>query len=276
MEYATNGRILTLENLGVAFGSKVVLRDVSATIHNYVRPGMQQGQVVGILGPSGIGKTQLLKVIAGLEIPDATITGRVLLGDTNPVPAARGMVGVVAQHYPLFAHRTVLDNLIVAARQRGISQAEARTAAQEMLRLFGLEDRAPQYPAVLSGGQRQRAAIAQQLLCSEHVVMLDEPFSGLDPLMVDVVTDLILQVSRQHEHNTLLVITHDISSALAISDTLWVLGRDRGPDGQPVPGAYIKNRIDLVAEGLAWRPGVRALPRFRELHNELRDLFRSL
>jgi ABC-type nitrate/sulfonate/bicarbonate transport system ATPase subunit len=104
---------------------------------------------------------------------------------------------------------------------------------------------------------------------------MDEPFSGLDPLMVDQATKLILQVSTMNEYNTIVVVTHSISSALVVADTVLVMGRDY-VEGKPVPGAYIKHSFNLIERGLAWRPDIRKLPEFHELEAELRDLFNEL
>src|SRR5436305_6466962 len=162
-EYEVKGTILKAEHVSVALSGVPILRDVNLEVKDIVRPGKVEGQVVGLLGPSGMGKTTLFRVLAGLDRPDA---GQVLLGDEGK-PVERGMVGVVAQNYPLFGHRTVLGNLLVAGRLSGLSAKEAREKAQGFLARFGLEDRAKRYPIQLSGGQRQRVAIAQQFMCSE-------------------------------------------------------------------------------------------------------------
>jgi NitT/TauT family transport system ATP-binding protein len=112
--YETKSTILKAENVSVTKGGVQILRDVNLEIKDIVRPDKVAGQVVGLLGPSGIGKTSLFRIMAGLEPPD---TGRVLIGEEGK-PVQRGMVGVVAQHYPLFAHRTVLGNLTVAGRRK--------------------------------------------------------------------------------------------------------------------------------------------------------------
>jgi polar amino acid transport system ATP-binding protein/sulfate transport system ATP-binding protein len=274
-QYSIDGTILRIKDVGLSFGNKVVLRGVNGEINNIVRPNMCQGQVNALLGPSGIGKTQLFRIMSGLEIPGATITGSVTIGNNN-VPVHTGLVGVVAQSYPLFRHRKILGNLEVAGQQIGLSKSAATEKAKALLNEFDLLDKADDYPAELSGGQRQRAAIAQQLMCSEHVVLMDEPFSGLDPLMVDKVVSLIQQVSLLDEYNTTVVVTHDISSAIAIADHIWVLGRDRKPDGSIIPGAYIKHEYNLIDMDLAWEPDIRRLPKFREFSAELRDVFKEL
>jgi NitT/TauT family transport system ATP-binding protein len=270
--HSYEGNVLRMNDIHLQYGDNVILRGVNASIENVVRPNMTQGQVVGLLGPSGIGKTQLLRIMAGLQEPTK---GTITLGPKD-VKVERGLVGVVAQNYPLFVHRTVLGNLLVAGKQVGLEGPQAKEKAMGLLDMFGLADRANFYPAQLSGGQRQRVAIAQQVMCSEHVILMDEPFTGLDPLMVDKTIDLIHKVARLDEWNTIIVVTHEISTATAIADTLWVMGRDRTPDGAIIAGAHIKHQIDLIKEGLAWRPEVRKIPRFQEVTSALRDLFREL
>ncbi|PKL74322.1 MAG: ABC transporter ATP-binding protein, partial [Candidatus Melainabacteria bacterium HGW-Melainabacteria-1] len=224
------------------------------------------------LGPSGMGKTTLFRILAGLEAPDA---GSVLVG-TEAKPVSRGMMGVVFQHYPLFQHRTVLGNLIVAGKQVGLSGAEAKTRSQELLTHFGIADRADFYPSQLSGGQKQRVAIAQQFICSHHFLLMDEPFSGLDPLAVSQVSNMIQNVANYHEHNTMVVVTHDIEAAIEVSDTLWLLGRDRGSDGEIIPGARIQETYNLIDRGLTWRENIRSSPEFFELLQEIYALFPRL
>jgi ABC-type nitrate/sulfonate/bicarbonate transport system ATPase subunit len=264
-------RLLTIDQVCVSY-DKPILKNVSASINNIQREGMNQGQVVCLLGPSGVGKTQLFRCIAGLQQPNS---GTVALhgkdGDVQP-----GEVGVVAQNYPLFNHRTVLGNLMVAAAKVCKSDKEARDKSYAILEEFHLADKALAYPQALSGGQRQRIAIAQQLLCSSHFMLMDEPFSGLDPLAKDRVCDTITRVATSHELNTLIVITHDIDCAIAIADTLWVLGREMDAQGAPIAGASIKEIYNLVEMGLAWDPEIQSKPEFFKLSTQLKRQFASL
>src|SRR5439155_2346249 len=142
-------------------------------------------------------------------------------------PVERGMVGVVAQNYPLFEHRTVMGNLAVAGRQADMSGKEAHGRAVALLERFGLQDQGRKYPAQLSGGQRQRVAITQQFMCSEHFLLMDEPFSGLDLVAVDRLCEFLSEMALSDELKTFIVVTHDIAAALEIADTIWLLGRDR-------------------------------------------------
>ena len=271
--YELKNKLLTLDNLGLSLGGKVILSGVSACVRNVVRPGLLQGQVIGVLGPSGIGKTQLFRVLSGLTLPDS---GRVLVGPKQE-PVVRGAVGVVAQAYPLFEHYDVRQNLIVAARQHGLGLGEAREQAAQLLARFALQDCAHAYPATLSGGQRQRVAIAQQLIRPRPLLLMDEPFSGLDLAMIRRVCALLAEVSNKDEELTTVIVTHDIGAALSVADTLWLLGRPRSPDGKwEGEGARIVHTIDLMERGLAWHPDVSHAPAFESTKREVEERFAAL
>jgi NitT/TauT family transport system ATP-binding protein len=270
--YEYGATILKAENVGLTLGGNVILRDVDLEVKDLRRPGMVSGQVIGLLGPSGIGKTRFFRILAGLDAPDA---GAVLIGEKR-VPVQRGMVGVVAQSYPLFQHRTVVDNLAVAGKQAGLSGSAARDKAMSFLKRFKLEDRGSLYPCQLSGGQRQRVAIAQQFMCSEHFLLMDEPFSGLDPIAVENVSTLIQEVAGLHELNTIIVVTHDIPAAIEVADTLVLMGRDRDAAGHIVPGARIQASYNLIERGLAFQKGITTKPEFLELLGEILAMFPNL
>ncbi|HWA75413.1 MAG TPA: ATP-binding cassette domain-containing protein [Polyangiaceae bacterium] len=268
--YRLEQTLLSLEDLNLRLGGRDILTGVNASIRNVTRPGVEQGQVVAILGPSGIGKTQLFRVLAGLQSPDS---GRVLLG-AEQRPVERGTVGVVAQDYPLFEHHSVLANLRLAARLAGLRGKEAEQRCRDLLARFRLEAQGDCYPAVLSGGQRQRAAIAQQLLRASRLLLLDEPFSGLDLRMVRETCALVREVSQQDELFTIVLVSHDIEAVLAVSDTVWLLGRS---SNQPRDaGASIVHRLDLMERGLAWCPDVRDAPGYVETKRELERRFLEL
>lgn len=264
--------LLKVEDVELTLGGKKILRDVDLQIRDVVRPGVAQGQVASLLGPSGMGKTRLFRIMAGLDKPDA---GRVLVGQKQE-PVTRGRVGVVFQHYPLFDHRTVLSNLVVAGRQIGMSKAQAAEAGRGFLKRFGLEGNEGKYPAQLSGGMRQRIAIAQQFMCSDDLLLMDEPFSGLDPLAVARMIEFIQEVAAQDELKTIVIVTHDITAAIEVSDTIWMLGRDRDEKGEPIPGARVQHEYNLVDRGLAWQKGITSTPAFMALLAEIREAFPRL
>jgi polar amino acid transport system ATP-binding protein/sulfate transport system ATP-binding protein len=270
--YERRGTLLDIQGIRFERNGAAILRDLYAQIRDVVRPGMSQGQIVGLLGPSGVGKTTLFKILAGLVDPDE---GTVRIGEAG-IPANPGLVGVVTQNYVLFEHRTVLGNLLIAGKQAGMSSADAKTRAMEYLERFGLTAHAEKYPMQLSGGQRQRVAIAQQLLCSEHYLVMDEPFSGLDVIAQEKVQELLIEVSRRHDENTIILVTHDVSAAVAVCDTIWLMGRDREPGGAIIPGARIVEVIDLIERDLAWHPDIRTRPGFHALVDEIKARFHTL
>lgn len=258
-EYKLEERLLTIENLNLQYGEKVILRDINAKVDNIVRPTLNQGQCIALLGLSGSGKTQLFRCIAGMQRPTSGVVR--IRDDKEAVPA--GIVGVVQQSYPLLQHRTIEGNLKLVCKD------EKRIA--DLLGRFGLEQHAKKYPVQLSGGQRQRIAIIQQMLSSKHFLLMDEPFSGLDVVAKDKVCALINEVNLVDELNTTVFTTHDLEAAVTIADTIWVLGHEEGK-----PGSTIVKTIDLIGRGLAWNPEVTKHPQFNITVNELKETFKGL
>ena len=271
LPYRIGARLLTIEKLCLSYNAPV-LANVSESIDDLIRDELTQGQVVCLLGPSGIGKTQLFRCIAGLQAPSS---GGVYLNGAKTA-VTPGEVGVVAQDYPLLPHRTVLGNLMVAATRKIRVEKEAQQRCMNLLAEFELSDKALAYPAALSGGQRQRIAIAQQLLCSSHFLLMDEPFSGLDPRAKGKVCETILKISTLDELNTTIIVTHDIEASITVADTIWLLGRDFDTQGKPIPGARIKFKYDLIERGLAWHQGIEQTPEFFALSRELKQRFGEL
>jgi polar amino acid transport system ATP-binding protein/sulfate transport system ATP-binding protein len=263
--------LLRVESVGKEFpmndgGTFAALRGFSLTIGNI----QGKPQIIGLLGPSGAGKTTALRIIAALDYPTF---GQVEISDGAAGklrPVRLGDVGVVFQRYPLFEDLKVIDNLIAPAVRSGIPAKESKEKALSFLDEFDLVPQGLAWPLQLSGGQRQRVAILQQLMLNRHFIILDEPFSGLDPVNVANVIKLISRVAHQHTLNTFIIITHDVTSALAISDHVYLMGRERDEKGEPVPGSRVMKEYDLIAEGLAYRHDIEDLPRFAELRKEIR------
>jgi len=264
--YTLRDTLISVDHVGVTRGDTCVLSDITVDVRDIVRDDVaDQGQVVGFLGPSGIGKTTLLRVIAGLDVPTS---GHVMIDGAQAQP---GKVGVVFQSYPLFAHRRVLGNLVVAARPTRISRDDAESRALDLLDRFGLTARARAWPAELSGGERQRVAILQQLLSGHTYLLMDEPFSGLDPVAKREACNLISEIARTGERVTIVIVTHDIAAAIRCSDHLWLMGKDPDRDG-----ARIVDTVDLIARDLAWHTDCDRRPGFAELVRQLEDRFDKL
>ena len=270
--YSLGKTLLKIDNVCLEYDGRPILNGVTAEVRDIIVPGKVQGQVVGILGPSGCGKTTLFRIIAGLHAPTS---GRVSVnGFDRPVIA--GEVGVVAQSYPLFEHRTVLGNLMLGARQKEKDSRVAHDKVIEFLRDFGLEDKLNLYPAQLSGGQRQRCAIIQQILCSEHFLLMDEPFSGLDLIMLEMTCELIDKVADMDDLNTIIVVTHDVTAAASVADHLWLMGHAPGEDGKVLPGSRIVKQYNLIDRDLCWQPGIITTARFTDFVREVKEEFRRL
>lgn len=267
----TDQRLLELQHVSLSFGTTPVLRDVNAVITNIRRPDAVAGQVIAFLGPSGMGKTQLARIIAGLQTPTS---GRVVL-DTD-VPTRAGLVGFVPQDYPLFDFLTVEDNLRLAGKQGGLSRSDATAKLIAFTKAFQLDEHLHKYPKALSGGTRQRVAIARQMMCCQHYLVMDEPFSGLDPLMKAAASEAVTQLAAQDDLNTIIVITHDISEGLAVADLVWLLGLDSDGHGGYLPGARLVEQYDLAAAGIAWHPDIQGDVDFQKFVGDVKQRFRSL
>jgi len=270
--YEKRETLLRIQGVSVTLGGVPILRDVNAEVKDITRPGVKQGQVVGLLGPSGMGKTTLFRILAGLDKPDS---GAVLMEEKG-IPVERGMVGVVAQNYPLFAHRTVRSNLMIAGMMERIPKEKVVQRTDELLAKFGIADHANKYPSQLSGGQRQRVAIAQQFMCSEPLLLMDEPFSGLDLVAQAAVCHFIREISQTDARQTIILVTHDVAAALQVADTIWLLGRDRDAQGNIIPGARIQKEFDLCERGLAWQEGISTTSEYMDLLREIREAFPKL
>jgi sulfate transport system ATP-binding protein len=208
----------------------IVVEQVSKRFGNYqalahVSMQVPSGELVALLGPSGSGKTTLLRIIAGLESPDE---GRVYLhdADAGPLDVRQRNIGFVFQHYALFRHMTVFDNIGFALKMRRRPRKEIQERVRELLRLIQLEGIEKRYPSQLSGGQRQRVALARALAARPRVLLLDEPFGALD---ARVRKELREWLRKLHEeiHVTSVFVTHDQEEALELADRIVVMSQGR-------------------------------------------------
>jgi sulfate transport system ATP-binding protein len=208
---------IEVRGLSKAFDGNPVLKDVSLDIPD--------GELVALLGPSGCGKTTLLRIIAGLEVPDA---GEVRHAgeDVSARSARERNVGVVFQHYALFRHMTVADNVGFALRVRKRPRAEVTARVDELLSLVQLDGLRSRYPHQLSGGQRQRVALARALATEPSILLLDEPFGALD---ARVRQELRRWLRRLHDelHVTSVFVTHDQEEAFEVSDRVVLMNAGR-------------------------------------------------
>lgn len=258
--YSLGETLLKLDSVSLSFGSNLILRDINLEIKDILADRVT-GQVVTLIGESGIGKTQLLKMIAGLRSPT---TGSIMIGFG---PTKAGLVGLVDQKYPLFQHRTLISNLKLVSSDKD--------KIELYLNEFNLFEHKDKYPAQLSGGQRQRAAIVQQLLCSEHFILLDEPFSGLDLKAISKLCDVIRKLASLDELMTIVISSHIFAPALALSDHAWMLGYEKTSEGK-IPGAVVLKQYDLIQLGLAWRPNIEFDSDFIAFTKQVELTFKSI
>src|SRR4051812_39808030 len=204
---------IEVRNVNKSFGATPVLKDISVDV--------APGSLTALLGPSGGGKSTLLRVIAGLEQPDSgsvTING----ADATRLSPQRRNVGFVFQHYAAFKHLTVFENVAFGLRVRKRPKADIARRVMELLELVHLEQFVGRYPRQLSGGQRQRMALARALAVEPEVLLLDEPFGALD---ARVRKDLREWLRRLHDevHVTTVIVTHDQEEAMEVADTVVVM-----------------------------------------------------
>jgi len=220
--------VINVQNLYKKFGTNEVLSDISTTI--------SKGEVVSIIGPSGSGKSTFLRCLNLLEVPTSgsiDINGKNLTSSKKNIHKIRQQIGMVFQHFHLFPHLTVLENLTYAPmKAKGIKKAEAEMKARLLLERVGLSEKETAYPNSLSGGQKQRVAIARALAMEPELMLFDEPTSALDPEMVKEVLDVMKDLAKSGM--TMVVVTHEMGFAREVADRVLFL--DHGvlvEEGQP-------------------------------------------
>ncbi len=229
---------LTVKNISKNYGSIRALDDLSLTI--------PAGSLTCFLGPSGCGKTTLLRVIAGLEMPDA---GHVLLGpdDLSATPPSQRNFGVVFQSYSLFPNLTAMRNVQYGLECRGWGRVRRRERAHEMLDMVHLLDQADKLPQQMSGGQQQRVAIARALAPKPSLLLLDEPLSALDAKVRAGLRSEIRNIQQQFGITTIMV-THDQKEALEMADQIVVLRDGKIEQVGAAREVYARPRTSFVAD----------------------------
>lgn len=209
--------MIEVKNLHKAFGELEVLKGIDTNI--------SKGKCVCVIGPSGSGKSTFLRCLNLMEHPtqgSIIVDGVDILDPKLKIDKYRQEVGMVFQHFNLFPHLTILENVTLAPIKLNLmSKEEAETKAMELLNRVGVADKAESYPAQLSGGQKQRVAIARALELSPKIMLFDEPTSALDPEMVGEVLEVMKQLAK--EGMTMVVVTHEMGFAREVGDTIFFM-----------------------------------------------------
>lgn len=213
--------MIEFRNISKWYGSFQVLADCSTRV--------EKGEVVVVCGPSGSGKSTLIKCANGLEPfqQGSLFVNGISVGDAHTnLPKLRSQIGMVFQHFELFPHLSVIENLTIGQiKVLGRSQDEARIKAHALLERVGLTDHAAKFPGQLSGGQQQRVAIARALAMDPIAMLFDEPTSALDPEMVNEVLDVMVALAK--EGMTMMVVTHEMGFARKVSDRVIFMDAGR-------------------------------------------------
>ncbi|MFS3928780.1 amino acid ABC transporter ATP-binding protein [Priestia flexa] len=219
--------MIKIENLHKSFGHNEVLKGISTII--------KEKEVVAVIGPSGSGKSTFLRCMNLLEHPTSgaiTIADQEITNAKTNIMNVRQNVGMVFQHFHLFPHMTVLENLTYAPiTVKGISKEEAKNKGMQLLTKVGLAEKANEYPNRLSGGQKQRVAIARALAMEPEIMLFDEPTSALDPEMVKEVLDVMKSLTETGM--TMVIVTHEMGFAREVADRVLFLDGGRLVEDSP-------------------------------------------
>ncbi|WP_314176260.1 amino acid ABC transporter ATP-binding protein [Streptomyces winkii] len=237
--------LVVLDNVNKHFGALHVLQDIDLTI--------ARGEVVVVIGPSGSGKSTLCRTINRLETVDSgsiSIDGKPLPQEGKPLARLRADVGMVFQAFNLFAHKTVLENVMLGqTKVRRTEKQAAETKARALLDRVGVGNQADKYPAQLSGGQQQRVAIARALAMDPKVMLFDEPTSALDPEMINEVLEVMKQLAD--EGMTMVVVTHEMGFARSAANRVVFMSDGRIVE-EATPDQFFNNpRSDRAKDFLA-------------------------
>jgi len=231
---------LSIEEINKYFGKVHALENVNL--------GIKEGEFFTLLGPSGCGKTTLLRIIAGLELPD---TGRIILDgeDISHLPATKRQVNIVFQSYALFPHLSVFENVAFGLRSRKFPEDEIKKKVGDTLEMLGLQEMADRYPHQLSGGQQQRVALSRALVNAPKVLLLDEPMSALDAKLRAQVQVELRRLQRRLGR-TFILVTHDQTEAMVVSDRIAVMSNGKVMQVGTPNEVYERPRTTFVAEFL--------------------------
>ena len=284
MLYTKTDILLSCKNVGLSFTDsktnqrKVILDNINFDIRDNVSPDRVLGQVISLVGKSGVGKSQLIRMLSGLYIHGAERTGQILIHHDKVAKqhelteVKEGDMGIVFQDYYMPEWIKVRDMLILAANKNEDFKSDKKLineAVDNYLNQFELTEHKDKYPIQLSGGQKQRASIIMQLLNGSNFLLMDEPFSGLDPIMIDKTTALLSKVASSDELKTLIIVSHDLVNCVAISDTIFVLSKQGRAENT---GATIVREIDLLQRDLAYHNDIKRMPAFHDVIEEVKSL----
>ena len=237
--------MIKVENLHKSFGKNEVLKGISTEI--------KEKEVIAVIGPSGSGKSTFLRCMNLLEEPTKgiiTIGKDVVTDKKTNIMKVRENVGMVFQHFHLFPHKTVLENVTYAPiNVQGISKKQAIEAADELLRKVGLFEKRAEYPNRLSGGQKQRVAIARALAMNPSVMLFDEPTSALDPEMVKEVLEVIKSLADSGM--TMVIVTHEMSFAREVADRILFLDGGQLVEDTPPAQFFLEPKSARAKDFLA-------------------------
>ncbi|MFJ1968999.1 amino acid ABC transporter ATP-binding protein [Streptomyces sp. NPDC087903] len=244
-DMAATGELVVLKSVNKHFGALHVLQDIDLTI--------SRGEVVVVIGPSGSGKSTLCRTINRLETTDSgtiTIDGKALPQEGKALARLRADVGMVFQSFNLFAHKTVLENVMLGQiKVRRTDKSKAEEKARALLDRVGVGSQADKYPAQLSGGQQQRVAIARALAMDPKVMLFDEPTSALDPEMINEVLEVMQQLAR--DGMTMIVVTHEMGFARSAANRVVFMADGRIVE-EAVPDQFFSNpRSDRAKDFLS-------------------------
>ncbi len=237
--------MISIQNISKWYGTFQVLKNCSTEV--------AKGEVVVVCGPSGSGKSTLIKCVNALEPfqkGDVTVNGISVSDPKTDLPRLRSQIGMVFQHFELFPHMTVTENLTLAQiKVLGRSREEAGAKAHALLKRVGMEVHAEKFPGQLSGGQQQRVAIARGLAMDPMAMLFDEPTSALDPEMINEVLDVM--VGLAHEGMTMMVVTHEMGFASKVANRVIFMDEGEIVEDAPTNDFFGKPRSERAQHFLS-------------------------